>query len=434
MIKPSPLHRSTDLPRSDRAFSIESSDRKTQIRQAMEHCRNLTLKLFEGIDQTTLCTQYHPDFSPIGWHLGHIGYTEALWILEHLAQQPFAFPELRRLYAQDGLPKCDRGQLPTLSEICDWLQTVRHQVFEYLEIAPIEAQERIWQFLLQHESQHCETIAIVLALRDRALPLSNQISNQTITLAPPDRHEIFVPAGPVWIGNEDATALDNEAPARWIRLPDYSIDAYPVTQAQYREFMQAGGYGQAQFWSPEGWQWVSAQGIRQPLYWQEDGRFDHHPVCGVSYYEAEAYARFVNKRLPTEFEWEKAARWDPQQPRSRRYPWGEDAPNPHHGNHSHTIGHTTPVNAYPASKSAIGCYDLLGNVWEWTASWFEGYPGFQAFPYRGYSQAYFDRAHRVLRGGSWATRSWAVRGSFRNWYHPHVREIFAGFRCARSAN
>ena len=156
------------------------------------------------------------------------------------------------------------------------------------------------------------------------------------------------------------------------------------------------------------------------------------PVCGVSWYEADAYARFIGKRLPTEAEWEKATSWNVVTEQQHTYPWGQEAPNPHRCNHNNLIGQTTPVNAYPMGQSAYGCYDMLGNVWEWTATWFDAYAGFVAYPYRGYSQAYFDGQHRVLKGGSWATPPWAMRSSFRNWYYPGIRQILAGFRCAVS--
>lgn len=162
--------------------------------------------------------------------------------------------------------------------------------------------------------------------------------------------------------------------------------------------------------------------VAQPLYWKDAAEWDDCPVCGVSYYEAEAYANFVGKRLPTEAEWEKAARGDNADLSAITFL---------KCNHNSLVGHTTPVNAYPNSQSPYGCYDMLGNVWEWTASWFTGYSGFTSYPYFGYSQAYFDDQHRVLRGGSWATPSWTLRASFRNWYHPWVRQILVGFRCAR---
>lgn len=406
------------------------------LQSAMQRCRSLTLALFSEVDYATFCAQAHPDFSPIGWHLGHIAFTESRWMLEHLAGQAPQFPEYHRLYAADGLSKHDRVHLPTLAETQSYLSTVRAQVFTYLQVAPLLEQERLWVWLLQHESQHAETIALVVELLRRAEAgglegrgargLEGSESPQLPNSPTP---QLTIPAGDFTCGNPSIAALDNERPAHRVYLKSYQIDRYPVTCGQYRNFMQAGGYHDSQWWTGAGWEWLRTAQVTQPLYWRAALEFGNHPVCGVNGFEAEAYARFVGKRLPTEWEWEKAACWNPETQQSQTYPWGEASPTDDRCNHQHAIGHTTPVDAYPLGQSPSGCWDLLGNVWEWTASEFAGYPGFEAYPYPGYSQVYFDGQHRVLRGGSWVTRPWALRSSFRNWYHPHVREILAGFRC-----
>ncbi len=400
-----------------------------ELQENMIRCRQLTRSLVEPVDYATCCRQAHPDFSPIGWHLGHIAFTESLWLLEHFGGQAPRFPRYKRLFAADGLPKSERVNLPTMTELWEYLDTVRNDVFVYLEQAPLAEQKRIWRFLLQHESQHCETIAILLELlHNPATPVSTLPQPTTDDLSTTEM--VCIPAGEFTYGSMAIAALDNERPQQRLYLDTYWIDRYPVTCHQYRQFIAAGGYTQQEWWSPAGWEWLQSTKITQPLYWRNHPDWNDHPVCGVSWYEAEAYAHFVGKRLPTEFEWEKAASWNPLTNTQQLFPWGETAPDETVCNHSHLIGQTTPVNHYPAGVSPAGCYDLLGNVWEWTMSWFDGYEGFEPFPYRGYSQAYFDGQHRVLRGGSWATRSWAMRGSFHNWYYPHVREILAGFRCA----
>ncbi|MBM0740776.1 SUMF1/EgtB/PvdO family nonheme iron enzyme [Phormidium sp. CLA17] len=399
----------------------------------MTECRESTLSLFKGMDYETLCCHAHPDFSPVGWHLGHIAYTESLWLLERSAGYLPQFPEYHRLFAADVLPKVDRVKLPNLAEIEDYLGSIRKQVFAYLVIAPIEQQERLWRWLLQHESQHCETIALVLAIK-ATQETAQSSSFISYPLPPiPDSAMVQIPAGAFEMGHEAIAALDNERPSHRVNLGAYWIDQYPVTCEQYRLFMQADGYKTAAYWSVEGWQWLQQRPVTQPFYWSDDSACDLHPVCGVSWYEAEAYANFVGKRLPTEAEWEKAAAWKSAAQPPLIYPWGDEALSPSLCNYGHVIGQTTPVNTYPQGVSPFSCHDMLGNVWEWTSSWFKGYPDFASYPYQGYSQVYFDDQHRVLRGGSWATRSWALRNTFRNWYHPHVREIFAGFRCAQDA-
>jgi gamma-glutamyl hercynylcysteine S-oxide synthase len=421
-------------------------DRRQTLKAWMQSCRQATLDQIEAIDYDTLCRQVHPDFSPVGWHVGHIAFTESLWILEHLAGQP-PHPHYRRLFAQDGLPKSERCKLPTLPELHHYLATIRTQVFAYLETAPLATQERLWRWLLQHESQHSETIALILQLQQWKLgsrewgvrkPQSprrtvNHDSNQPQNAVCCDRDDMIeIPAGYFEQGNNALDAIDNECMVHPVFLETYWIDRYPVTCAQYRLFIESGGYQNANWWSEAGWDWLQRNPVAKPLYWSDDPEWDDHPVCGVSWYEAEAYANFVGKRLPTESEWEKAASWNPITQQRQTYTWGEALPTSRHCNHDHWIGHTTPVSDYAAGCSAYGCVDMLGNVWEWTADWFNSYPGFSPFPYPGYSKLYFDGKHKVMRGGSWATRPWSLRCPFRNWYHPHVRQVLVGFRCARS--
>ena len=416
------------------------NERRQQMKNWMQLCRQGTLKLFEGMDNKTFRHQPHPDFSPVGWHLGHIGYTESLWFLESCAKSPLT-PlnkggeniDVRRLLTNDGLPKQERVNLPSLAEICEYLERIRKEVFEYLEVAPFEEQERLWRFILQHESQHTEIISFLLQLQGWSVVSSQWSVVSGHGLKEPLTEMITIPAGEFEMGSNSLDALDNERPSHRVYLDSYQIDRYPVTCGKYRQFIEEKGYQNSQFWSPEGWEWIQKNGITQPLYWREDSALDHHPVCNVSWYEADAYARFIGKRLPTEAEWEKAARWDAKTGICHTYPWGEMPPDAEKCNHDNIYRGTTPVDSYPSAKSACGLQDALGNVWEWTSSWFEGYEGFEYYPYRGYSEVYFDRQHRVLKGGSWATRPWGLRCSFRNWYHPYVRQILAGFRCASTS-
>ena len=355
-------------------LTLPLSELRQTLSDSMQQCRSRTLAFVRPLDYKTFCTQAHPDFSPIGWHLGHIAYTEALWILQRCAGYSPFMPEYHRLFAQDGLPKHDRAKLPEIATVIEYLETVRSKVLNYLAIAPVDQQERLWKWLLQHECQHAETMSIVLALLN---PSSSNL--QSIPSEPSNsQRTVLIPAGSFTMGNPATEAQDNERPPHEIYLEDYWIDRNPVSCAEYRSFIQAGGYHDPQWWTADGWEWVTSNAIVQPLHWNEN-----YPVSGVSWYEADAYARFVGKRLPTEAEWEKAARF----------------------------------------------HNLLGEVWQWTSTWFAGYPNFESYPYPGYSQTYFDQAHRVLKGGSWATFPWAMRNSFRNWYYPHVREIFSGFRC-----
>jgi len=423
------------------------------IYRDLQQCRRGTFKLFTDIDYDTFCRQAHPDFSPVGWHLGHIAYTEDLWLLQRCAGLKPVFPEYHQLFAADILPKKQRVFLPTLPEVELYLGAVRKKVLDYLEVAPIEEQERLWRFIIQHESQHCETVAFVLQMqrkKEEESSATHLVTDLTDLRDVTDRRKkkegrliadyqlpitdspaIEIPAGEFYMGSDAAEALDNERSRHLCYLEAYSLDRYPVTCRQYRDFMESGGYQNPDWWSADGWKWLQSAKVDRPLYWSENPAFNNHPVCGVSWYEAEAYCNFIGKRLPSEAEWEKAASWDATNQTYRIYPWGEEQPNGSLCNHGNNIANTSPVDAFPKGASAAGCWDMLGNVWEWTASTFDAYPGFESYPYRGYSQVYFDGEHRVLKGGSWATFPQALRSSFRNWYYPGVRQIIAGFRCAK---
>ncbi|WP_041596201.1 ergothioneine biosynthesis protein EgtB [Halothece sp. PCC 7418] len=404
---------------------------RSAIYNALEAMRDRSLEFFDTLDFNSFCTQAHPDFSPVGWHLGHIAFTEGLWILEHLKGSPPLYPQYRQLFAADTLPKEDRQNLPSISLILDYLHDIRAAVLDYLETAPVEDQSRLWWWLIQHECQHSETINLILQLQQLQAGFPLYPVTPSTSTGEVIADLVKIPAGEFIMGS-DIHPQDNARPAHKVYLDEYWLDRYPVTCGQYRQFIEAGGYQTREWWSAAGWQWLQNNPVAKPLYWSDGKEWADHPVYGVSWYEAEAYANFVGKRLPTEAEWEKAARWHQDLNQSTTYPWGDNFPNSSHGNYDTRIGQTTPVNAYLAGESDYGCYDLIGNVWEWTADWFSPYPNFQAYPYRGYSEVYFDNQHRVLRGGSWATRPWALDSCWRNWYYPHLRQIFVGFRCAKT--
>lgn len=373
---------------------------KQSILKSLEEVRQHTLNLLTEVENhdTWFFNQAHPDFSPIGWHFGHIAFTEAYWILEYLGGMSPQYCQDQRLFATDGLPKPERQNLPAIAVVRDYLDQVRTQVLQYLTTAPLDTSERLWRWLIQHECQHVETITLISQLhqqRDRSLSLVGFSQSRS----PQNQQLVKIEQGEFIMGSNNIEAQDNERPAHPVYLDTYWIDRNLITCGEYAQFMAGGGYQQAQYWSREGWQWLQANPVDRPLYWLDNFELCAHPVCGVNYYEAEAYANFVGKRLPTEAEWEKAARdVDPM------------------------AGNTNPD----------GCRQMLGHVWQWTTDWFSGYPSFVSYPYQGYSQVYFDGQHRVLKGGSWATRSPALRTSFRNWYYPQVRQILAGFRCATS--
>jgi iron(II)-dependent oxidoreductase len=247
------------------------------------------------------------------------------------------------------------------------------------------------------------------------------------------------------IGTDDCQrAYDNERPRHVVRPAPYWMDRTPVTNGDYLEFMNDGGYQRRELWSEAGRTWLEDSKAIAPKYWSsEQGSWLRRsmdrvappdpstPVIHVCYHEAEAFARWAGKRLPTEQEWEVAASWDPASAQPRAYPWGDRDARPTDANLDQLGFDVAPVESYPENVSPLGCYGMLGDVWEWTSSDFAGYPGFVAFPYSEYSEVFFGSEYKVLRGGSWATRVGAIRNTFRNWDYPIRRQIFSGFRCAR---
>jgi iron(II)-dependent oxidoreductase len=231
-----------------------------------------------------------------------------------------------------------------------------------------------------------------------------------------------------------------------VDVAPFYLDTTPVTNAAYQRFIADGGYHDPRWWSPAGWDHRQRAGLTAPLFWRREGegwvvrRFGvtgpvppAEPVLHVSWHEAQAYAAWAGRRLPTEAEWEKAARFDPAAGRSRRYPWGDDDPTPELANLGQRHLRPTLAGSYPGGAAPCGARQLIGDVWEWTASDFLPYPGFSAWPYREYSEVFFGDEYKVLRGGSFAVGDVACRGTFRNWDYPIRRQIFAGFRTARDA-
>jgi len=240
---------------------------------------------------------------------------------------------------------------------------------------------------------------------------------------------VRVDGGEHEIGAPDAGfAYDNERPRHRVELAPFLIDRTPVTNGAYIAFMEETGAEPPMYWERDGeGGWVrTAMGVRWPLDLAE-------PVIHVSWNEADAFARWAGKRLPTEAEWEKAASWDSSMQAKRLFPWGDEPPTPERANLDQLAFGTAPAGAYAGAASPCDAVQMLGDVWEWTASGFEAYPGFEAFPYPEYSEEFFGGPYRVLRGGSWATQAEAVSNTFRNWDHPERRQIFAGLRCAKDA-
>lgn len=365
--------------------------------------RQATLSLFNSISPEAFCLQAHPDFSPMGWHLGHIGWTEGLWLLPTATRTALTPPEYNQLFAADGLPKQQRAQLPAFGEICDYLQAIRNAVIdEFLSRKNLGEREWLGWWILQHEAQHGETIQIVHALQAATTAPSLIASNAPTPM-------LNIPAGPLLPPTNSFLLLDNEKTSQCLELSGFEIDAHPVTRSQFHYFIESGGYETERWWTTEGWAWQQKNQIKHPRYWHWPLSSDH-PVYGVSWYEAAAYAQFLGKQLPTEAQWQRANQILQAPP-------------------AHSIISTPRPLIPPAIQPHAANFGL---VWEWTSSWFQPYPGFCSSPYPGYSAAYFDQAHRVLKGGSFASQPLTQRPSFRNWYQPQTQVIFAGIRCVQT--
>lgn len=435
---------------------------KEEIAREMAATRAATLGIFDvAREERDLHESPGFGFRPVVWHLAHIGVFEAYWLLQKLRGEEAPDARYERVFDPIATPREESKDLPTRAEMEQYLARVRRRALAALVEADFEAADPLarggylFRLVLEHEQQHQETLAYLLQMLDpskKKRPADAIVENgegDATRDARARTAEVEVAAGEFELGagrGSSAFVYDNELPARVVEVPAFRIDRLPTTNAEYAEFVAEGGYERRELWSEEGWARREEGGWSHPLYWRRDGAgwrerrmFEEgplrleHPVTGVSWHEAAAYARFRGKRLPTEAEWEKAASWDAARGRRRLYAWGDEEPSDALCNSDFRRWETTAVGSFPRGASPSGCLDMTGNVWEWTSTPFEGFPGFEPFPYPEYSQTWFDGDHRVLKGGSWATRRSVLRTSFRNFFRRHFRIAFAGIRLAADA-
>ncbi len=414
--------------------------------------RARTFLLTAPLTDEELRAQHDPLMSPILWDLGHIAHFEELWLTRNL-DGPIEFVEMPGLFNPFEHPRSERGALPlpVMAHCREIMDEIRGRVLGRLAITqfdssnPLLRDGYVYRMVLQHEYQHNETILQTLQLKlgePYHPPVRRPVPEIVVDQSGlPDMIEI--PGGDYTIGTDDRNAAyDNERPRHAVTVQPFRIERTPVTNGAYLEFINAGGYRDTRLWSDTGRKWLSESQASAPAYWQRDGDAwvartmdrtgavdPRRPVCHVSYHEAEAFAKWAGKRLPTETEWEVAASVNGGGT-ALTYPWGDEPPTFAHANVDQLSFDIAVVDAYPGNVSPSGCYGMIGDVWEWTSSDFRGYPGFESFPYREYSEAWFGDEYKVLRGGSWATRPGAIRNTFRNWDYPIRRQIFSGFRCA----
>jgi iron(II)-dependent oxidoreductase len=453
-----------------------------QLIEALKETRVRTLELIDDLNDAQLVGPRLQILNPLRWEIGHMAWFQEFWILRHLGNQPPILEHGDELYDSARVAHDTRWDLPLLErdETLGYMGQVLERVIEQagdashgLTDAEGYDHEYFLNLVLLHEQMHDEAItytrqtlsyappAISLAVRHTddfagangmPSPKQNPALTQFDTLLSGDAN---IPGGTFFLGNasEQDFVFDNEQPAYEVEIGPFAISKTAVSNGEFKHFVEDGGYGRSELWTAEGWQWRTTARAECPLYWRREGSArwlrrnfnewvaldERLPVIHVNWHEADAYCRWAGRRLPTEAEWEIAASGEPAtngrdlKTHKRAFPWGDDSPTSQRANLDSCAMGCVPVDALPAGDSAFGCRQMIGNVWEWTASEFEPYPGFVAGPYKEYSAPWFGN-HKVLRGGCWVTRSRLIHNTYRNFYPPDRRDVWAGFRtCALQA-
>lgn len=421
----------------------------------LQDARRHELELFVDLMEEQLIGPAMHIIEPPLWELGHVGWFQERWILRNLDAAEPLLAQADQLYDSFNIPNARRWRLsyPTRNATLDYLEAVLQRCIQRLEgRQPSEREAYFYRLALFHEDMHGETLTHIRQTLGYAAP---SLSTAMYHAPSPDlefeSQDVEIPGGEYCLGAtpEIPFAFDNEKWAHRVRVAPFRISTAPVTAAEFKQFVEAGGYRAREYWSDEGWEWRDQAGADHPAFWSHDGDrwlrrdFDrlvpidpHHPMIHVNWYEAQAYCAWAGRRLPTEAEWELAASAEATPDgrgitdRKRRYPWGDEPPTSERANMDSLNLGCVDVRAYPSGDSAFGCRQMIGNVWEWTADTFDAYPGFELDPYAEYSAPSFGQ-QKVLRGGCWATRARLIRNTFRNFYTPDRNNIFAGFRtCA----
>jgi iron(II)-dependent oxidoreductase len=408
--------------------------------------RRRTLALTEDLHDEQLRVPLLETINPFVWELGHIAYFAEFWTLRNLFGRDPIVANADLLYDSATVEHDDRWNLQLPSRV----QTLAFMQRQFDELSAnagaaiaTDAGRYFLQLILFHEDMHGE--ALVYTRQTLAYPAPAL----TADIPPPGGAlpgDARIRGGRYTIGADpaDGFAFDNEKWAHEVELGDFAIARAAVTNAQFAAFVEDGGYANRHFWADDGWAWRENARAEHPIYWEaaNGGRGtaafrrrqfdrlavlrDHEPVSHVNYFEAQAYCAWAGRRLPTEAEWEVAATGSQR----RRYPWGDEPPQAGHANLDGAIGTTCDVGAFETGESPTGCRQMLGNVWEWTQTTFEPYPGFTIDPYAEYSAPWFG-SHKVLRGGAWSTRRRLITTRWRNFYRPHRRDIITGFRTVK---
>jgi gamma-glutamyl hercynylcysteine S-oxide synthase len=419
--------------------------------------RSYTDEIFHVLRESALYARPIPERHRLIFYLGHVESFD--WNL--LAQRAFGLRSFHPSYDQlfafgidpvgGGLPTDQPGDWPQRGEVERYNRKVRDQLDAAIEHAlarPSEGHPHLPQMLevaTEHRLMHAETLAYLIHQLPREEKIAGPVDIEWRNRKTRSQM-VEIPAGRATLGlrraQGDEFGWDNEMEEHKVEVDEFTIDARNLTNRDFLRFIQAGGYENESLWSKEDWEWKEKEQIEHPIFWKRDGNlwmyramFDEvrlppeWPVY-VSHAEAAAYAKWLGRKLPTEAQFHRAAYGTPDGEKERSYPWGEEAPNARHGNFDFRHWDPSPAGAHPEGASAFGVQDLLGNGWEWTRTEFAPFPGFTPMPfYPGYSANFFDGKHYVMKGGSPRTAACMLRRSFRNWFQPHYRYVYATFRC-----
>jgi iron(II)-dependent oxidoreductase len=424
----------------------------------LDQARAETDRLFDHVQPEFLYERPIPERHRIVFYIGHLEAFDWNLLRESVLGQTSFHSEFDNLFAfgidpvGGGLPSDQPSDWPSLAQVREYVSQVRQALDDGLAAATLtdpagHSANQLLNVAIEHRLMHAETLAYML----HQLPFDQKVKKPRLPeLVVPsvEPRMIEIPAGAATLGlarcQTNLFGWDNEYETHIIAVPPFSIDQYEVTNREYLQFTNAGGYENQALWREADWKWKTQHNISHPVFWSRvNGEWHYRTMFAsvplpfdwpvyVSHAEASAYARWAGKALPSEAQWHRAA-YGTSEGTERPYPWGTEAPDRRFGNFDFESWDPTPVGAFRQGQSAFGVADLLGNGWEWTATVFAPLPGFQPFEfYPGYSANFFDGEHYIMKGGSARTAACMLRRSFRNWFQPHYQYVYAGFRCVRN--
>ncbi len=421
---------------------------------AIRDARQRTLELIDALSDRQIMGPQLAIINPLLWEIGHVAWFQERWVLRHAAGLEPVRSDVDSLYDSIAIHHDTRWDLPlpTREETREYLQQVLDRVLACLDRGEPSEEEIYFNLVtLFHEDMHDEAFLYTHQTLGYPPPrLSGVDATGPTSTAGALPGDVEIPGGTFLLGAsaDEPFVFDNEKWAHPLEIEPFAIARAPVTQSEFAACVEDGGYTRRELWSEEGWHWREGEGAEHPVYWRRSNdrwlrhNFDrwvelepHRPMIHVNWHEANAYCRWAGRRLPSEAEWEVAAAGEPGPDGTlsavkRRFPWGSEPPRPERANLDARAMGCLDVADLPAGDSPFGCRQMIGNVWEWTASTFRPYPGFEADPYKEYSEPWFE-THKVLRGGCWVSRGRLLRNTWRNYYPPDRRDVWAGFRTCR---